>query len=99
MTLRSWPRSTWCAGSCPTGPARLGLTFPEVGVDEAITFNVNGTRRRAMRLKRLIAKAMFGGGLGLAAVGIGIGTANADPPILPPLPPPIPPFCWRPGRA
>ena len=42
-----------------------------------------------MKLKRFVAKAMFAGGLGLAAVELGMGTANADPPILPP---PIPPF-------
>ena len=79
------PQSTLCAGSYPPGPAGLRLTFAEVGV-EAITFNVNGTRRCAMKLKQFIAKAMFAGGLGLIAVGLGMGTANADPTSPPPVP-------------
>jgi hypothetical protein len=45
-----------------------------------------------MKLKQFIAKAMFAGGLGLIAVGLGMGTANADPPSTPsvPAPPGVP---------
>jgi uncharacterized protein (DUF111 family) len=64
----------------------FNVTFAEVGADDAITFNVCGTRRCAMKLKQFIAKAMFAGGLGLTAVGFGMGTANADPPSPPPVP-------------
>jgi hypothetical protein len=39
-----------------------------------------------MKLKQFIAKAMFAGGLGLIAVGLGMGTANADPTSPPPVP-------------
>jgi hypothetical protein len=41
-----------------------------------------------MKLKRLVAKAVVAGGLGLPAVGLGIGVANADPPSRPPMPTP-----------
>ena len=41
-----------------------------------------------MKLKQFIAKAMFAGGLGLTAVGLGMGTAIADPPSTPPVPAP-----------
>ena len=34
-----------------------------------------------MKLKQFIAKAMFAGGLGLTAVGLGMGAANADRPL------------------
>jgi hypothetical protein len=46
-----------------------------------------------MKLKQLVAKAMVVGGVGLPAVGLGIGVANADPPYLPlvPTPPPATP--------
>jgi hypothetical protein len=45
-----------------------------------------------MRLKQFTAKAMLVGGLGLTAVGLGMGTAIADPPSPPPVPapPPVP---------
>jgi hypothetical protein len=39
-----------------------------------------------MKLKQFIAKAMFAGGLGLTAVGLGMGTAIADPTSPPPVP-------------
>jgi hypothetical protein len=39
-----------------------------------------------MKLKQFIAKAMFAGALGLTAVGLGMGTANADPTSPPPVP-------------
>jgi hypothetical protein len=41
-----------------------------------------------MELKQFIAKAMFAGDLGLTAVGLGMGMANADPPTPPPVPAP-----------
>jgi hypothetical protein len=46
----------------------------------------------AMKLKRLVAKGMVAGGLGLTAIGFGAGVANADPPSPPPVPtpPPVP---------
>jgi hypothetical protein len=37
-----------------------------------------------MKLKQLVAEAMVAGGLGLPAVGLGVGVANADPPFTPP---------------
>src|SRR5215211_5616546 len=40
-----------------------------------------------MELKKLVAKAMVVGGLGLPAIGLGIGVANADPTSPPPAPP------------
>lgn len=43
-----------------------------------------------MRLKQFIAKAMLVGGLGLTAVGLGMGTAIADPPSPVPAPPAVP---------
>jgi hypothetical protein len=49
---------------------------------------LNETRRRAMRIKQLVAKVVIAGGLGLAAVGLGVGVANhpPSPPQVPTLP-------------
>ena len=41
-----------------------------------------------MKLKQFTAKAMLVGGVGLTAVGLGMGTAIADPPSPPPVPAP-----------
>jgi hypothetical protein len=41
--------------------------------------NASETRRCALKLKQLVAMAVVSGGLGLSAVGQGIGMAHAEP--------------------
>ena len=66
--------------------------FPTIGGDGAYSALSKEDKEMSDESEARVAKGMVTGGLGLTAIGLGAGVANADPPYDPPVPnpPPVP---------